>query len=131
MCRGVLSWRFQTALMPHAELSQIVGAYYRSPAAAGFQLCTRCNAAAGGGGGLAHGRRGGARSAAAASDGGGGPLVCVPHRAPALPPPWEEAGSDDGRGGPDADDFELRLSQLQVSRAGMPLARWLLKADCL
>jgi hypothetical protein len=29
---------------------QVVGAYYRSPAAAGFQLCTRCNAAAGGAG---------------------------------------------------------------------------------
>lgn len=84
---------------------QVVGAYYRSPAAAGFQLCTRCNAAAGG-----DGVGGGPPRAGSSAE----QLVCIRAKAPALPPPWEEAGSDDGRPAADPDDFELRLSQLQV-----------------
>jgi hypothetical protein len=91
---------------------QIVGAYYRSPAAAGFQLCTRCNAAAGGTGAGGGGRAGS----------GTEQLVCVCAKAPALPPPWEDAGSDDGRAAAEPDDFELRLSQLQVVVAVCALA---------
>lgn len=87
---------------------QIVGAYYRSPAAAGFQLCTRCHAAADGNG------AGGGRGSSSSGGDGAEQLVCVRAKAPALPPPWEEAGSEDSRTAADPDDFELRLSQLQV-----------------
>jgi hypothetical protein len=49
--------------------------------------------------------------------------VCVPHRPSALPVPWEEVlngagtgGSDSGHGTPDADEYDMRLGQLQVRR---------------
>ena len=98
-----------------------MGAYYRSATVAGFQLCTRCNAAvissaSGGHSGArtlpltANGRPGRQVAEAAAA----GPLVCVPHRVQALPPLWEDAVSDSGRATPEADDYEMRLGQLQV-----------------
>lgn len=47
-------------------------------------------------------------------------LVCVPHRPSTLPVPWEEVlnggggGSESGQATPDADEYDMRLGQLQV-----------------
>lgn len=46
--------------------------------------------------------------------------MCVPHRPSTLPVPWEEvlsgggAGSESGQATPDADEYDMRLGQLQV-----------------
>eukprot|EP00208_Stichococcus_sp_RCC1054_P002912 CAMPEP_0206142900 /NCGR_PEP_ID=MMETSP1473-20131121/18579_1 /ASSEMBLY_ACC=CAM_ASM_001109 /TAXON_ID=1461547 /ORGANISM="Stichococcus sp, Strain RCC1054" /LENGTH=3025 /DNA_ID=CAMNT_0053538067 /DNA_START=97 /DNA_END=9174 /DNA_ORIENTATION=+ len=112
---------------------EIVGAYYRSPTAAGFQLCTRCNAAAGNSAGKSSPKLKALSSGTSSArvkgkdDPAAGPLVCVEHRAPVLPAPWEDAlprglgaPGDDMRHAVDgSDDYHLRLGQLQDALASL------------